>query len=90
VPTILLRGALDQIVELIGPEGERVPQFAVASIRPRQLDAALVAAVKPAFKEVTDMPAHLRCIRFEHRLHVTHGRQMYPRKVMTGGPKALQ
>ena len=50
-------------------------EFAVARIGPGKLDAALVAAVEPAFEQVADMAAHLGRIGLEHGLHVAHDRR---------------
>ncbi len=69
---VLLDSPLDQLVEFVRAKGEGVAEFPIAGIRPGKLDAALVAAVQPAFEQVADVTAHLCRIGLEHGLDVAH------------------
>src|SRR5262245_55476993 len=85
---ILLACALDQLVEVVSAEAERVTKCAIAGIGPCKLDTTLVASVQPTFEQVADMPAHLRRIGFEHGLDVAHGSRSTRSKCWRAG--ALQ
>lgn len=59
---------LDQLVQLIGVVDRGVPELAVLTVAPRQLDLALMTAVEPAAEQMLDVLAHLRGIGLDQRL----------------------
>jgi hypothetical protein len=70
---VLRHRPFGEFLQLVGPEDRRVPETAVLTVGPGELDPALMTAIEIAAEQVLEMAQHLLRIGFDHRLDVARG-----------------